>query len=135
MRPSFCQHRLSCEDWGQCLVCGTRVAGRGSLPEALFTMGTLSCDPVARPATVPLARRVADGHIPETGLRKSCGVATLENGSCWPCWGGFLLSPYWACGMLSRGCICRQVHMSPVGPAGPAHLPYRGTGWTQYSRT
>ncbi|KAL1783282.1 outer dense fiber 3 2 [Sigmodon hispidus] len=44
-------------------------------------MGTLSCDPVARLATVPLARRVAEGHIPETGLRKSCGMATLENGS------------------------------------------------------
>ncbi|XP_021030904.1 outer dense fiber protein 3-like protein 2 isoform X2 [Mus caroli] len=42
-------------------------------------MGTLSCDPATRLTTVPLARRVADGHIPETGLRKSCGMATLEN--------------------------------------------------------
>lgn len=95
MRPGFCQHRLSCEDWGQCLVCGTTVAARRSPFETLFTMGTLSCDPAARLATVPLARRVADSHIPETGLRKSCGMATLENGLCWPCWGGLLLTPYW----------------------------------------
>ncbi|XP_012878132.1 PREDICTED: outer dense fiber protein 3-like protein 2 [Dipodomys ordii] len=44
-------------------------------------MGTLSCDPATRLATVPLAQRVAEGHIPETGLRKTCGMATLENGS------------------------------------------------------
>lgn len=94
MRPGFCQHQLSCEDWGQCLACGTRVAGHRNPHEVLFTMGTLSCDPEARLTTVPLARRVADGHIPETGLRKSCGIATLENGLCWP-WGGLLLSPYW----------------------------------------
>ncbi|XP_008835485.1 outer dense fiber protein 3-like protein 2 [Nannospalax galili] len=44
-------------------------------------MGTLSCDPAARLATVPLAHQVAEGNIPETGLRKSCGVTTLQNGS------------------------------------------------------
>lgn len=62
-------------------------------------MGTLSCDPAARLATVPLARRVAEGHIPETGLRKSCGMNTLENGSCWPGGGVFLLSPAGAPGV------------------------------------
>uniref|UniRef100_A0A8C0X148 Outer dense fiber protein 3-like protein 2 n=1 Tax=Castor canadensis TaxID=51338 RepID=A0A8C0X148_CASCN len=44
-------------------------------------MGTLSCDPAAQLATATLAQRVAEGHIPETGLRKSCRMATLENGS------------------------------------------------------
>uniref|UniRef100_A0A8I5NPB1 Outer dense fiber of sperm tails 3 like 2 n=2 Tax=Papio anubis TaxID=9555 RepID=A0A8I5NPB1_PAPAN len=44
-------------------------------------MGTLSCDPAPRLATAPLGRRVTEGQIPETGLRKSCGTATLENGS------------------------------------------------------
>lgn len=95
VRPGFCQHRLNCEDWGQCLACGTRAAGHRSSHEALFVMGTLGCDPATKLATVPLARRVAaDGHIPETGLRKSCGMTTLENGLCWPCWGGLFLSPY-----------------------------------------
>lgn len=94
-------HWLSCEDRGQCLVCGTRTAGHSSPHQALLTMGTLSCDPAARSATIPLARRVAEGHIPETGLRKSCGMVTLENGLCWPCGRG-----------LSRGSIDRQDHMS-----------------------
>nr|XP_045237185.1 outer dense fiber protein 3-like protein 2 [Macaca fascicularis] len=44
-------------------------------------MGTLSCDPAPRLATAPLGRRVTESQIPETGLRKSCGMATLENGS------------------------------------------------------
>uniref|UniRef100_A0A2K6CEJ8 CIMAP1 family member D n=1 Tax=Macaca nemestrina TaxID=9545 RepID=A0A2K6CEJ8_MACNE len=43
-------------------------------------MGTLSCDPAPRLATAPLGRRVTESQIPETGLRKSCGMATLENG-------------------------------------------------------
>lgn len=122
MRPGFCQHWLSCEDWGQCLACGTSLAGCRSPHQFLLIMGTLSCDPEARLATVPLARRVAEGHIPETGLRKSCGTATLENGLCWPGGEGLLLSPYWDGLESSRGSICRQVRMSLVGP-GPAHLP------------
>uniref|UniRef100_H0WQ93 CIMAP1 family member D n=1 Tax=Otolemur garnettii TaxID=30611 RepID=H0WQ93_OTOGA len=44
-------------------------------------MGTLGCNPVPRLTTVPLGRRLAEGQIPETGLRKSCRTATLENGS------------------------------------------------------
>uniref|UniRef100_A0A8C9AGP8 CIMAP1 family member D n=1 Tax=Prolemur simus TaxID=1328070 RepID=A0A8C9AGP8_PROSS len=42
-------------------------------------MGTLSCDPAPRPTTVPLGRRVTEAQILETGLRKSCGMVTLEN--------------------------------------------------------
>ncbi|KAM4887948.1 protein CIMAP1D [Thomomys bottae] len=42
-------------------------------------MGT--CGPATRRATMSLAQRMAEGHIPETGLRKSCGMSTLEKGS------------------------------------------------------
>lgn len=84
VRPGLCQHRLSCEDWGQCLACGARVVAEESAPSSLLIMGTLSCDPAAQLATATLAQRVAEGHIPETGLRKSCRMATLENGVCWP---------------------------------------------------
>ncbi|XP_008582701.1 PREDICTED: outer dense fiber protein 3-like protein 2 [Galeopterus variegatus] len=44
-------------------------------------MRTLSCDPAPRLTTVPLGRRASECQIPETGLRKSCRMATLENGS------------------------------------------------------
>ncbi|XP_004314256.2 protein CIMAP1D [Tursiops truncatus] len=44
-------------------------------------MGTLPCDPAARLTPVALGRRTTDCQIPETGLRRTCGVAPLENGS------------------------------------------------------
>ncbi|KAM9688320.1 protein CIMAP1D [Trichechus inunguis] len=44
-------------------------------------MGTLSCDPAPRPTSTTLGRRAAEYQIPETGLRKSCGVAALETGA------------------------------------------------------
>ncbi|KAM5230889.1 protein CIMAP1D isoform 3-T3 [Hipposideros larvatus] len=44
-------------------------------------MGTLSCDPAPQLTTAPLGRRATECQIPETGLRKTCGMATLENAS------------------------------------------------------
>ncbi|XP_020939967.1 outer dense fiber protein 3-like protein 2 [Sus scrofa] len=44
-------------------------------------MGTLSCDPSPRLTTVPLGRRATECQIPETGLRRACGLATSESGS------------------------------------------------------
>lgn len=46
----------------------------------LPTMGTLSCDPSPRLTTVPLGRRATECQIPETGLRRACGLATSESG-------------------------------------------------------
>nr|KAF6401941.1 outer dense fiber of sperm tails 3 like 2 [Rousettus aegyptiacus] len=40
-------------------------------------MGTLGCDPAPRLTTAPLGRRATECQIPETGLRKTCGMATL----------------------------------------------------------
>ncbi|KAK1342991.1 hypothetical protein QTO34_015760 [Cnephaeus nilssonii] len=44
-------------------------------------MGTLSCDPTPRQTPAPPGRRCTECQIPETGLRKTCRMATLENGS------------------------------------------------------
>nr|XP_019571577.1 PREDICTED: outer dense fiber protein 3-like protein 2 isoform X2 [Rhinolophus sinicus] len=44
-------------------------------------MGTLSCDPAPQLTSAPLGQRATECQIPETGLRKTCGMATLENGS------------------------------------------------------
>ncbi|XP_007176757.2 outer dense fiber protein 3-like protein 2 [Balaenoptera acutorostrata] len=44
-------------------------------------MGTLPCDPAPRLTPVALGRRATECQIPETGLRRSCGVVPLENGS------------------------------------------------------
>nr|XP_003422581.2 outer dense fiber protein 3-like protein 2 [Loxodonta africana] len=44
-------------------------------------MGTLSCDPAPRSTSTALGRRATEYQIPETGLRKSCGVAALETGA------------------------------------------------------
>uniref|UniRef100_A0A671E451 CIMAP1 family member D n=2 Tax=Rhinolophus ferrumequinum TaxID=59479 RepID=A0A671E451_RHIFE len=44
-------------------------------------MGTLSCDPAPQLTSSPLGRRATECQIPETGLRKTCGMATLENAS------------------------------------------------------
>ncbi|XP_039729246.1 outer dense fiber protein 3-like protein 2, partial [Pteropus medius] len=43
-------------------------------------MGTLRCDPAPRLTTAPLGRRATECQIPETGLRKTCGLATLGDG-------------------------------------------------------
>ncbi|ELK29403.1 Outer dense fiber protein 3-like protein 2 [Myotis davidii] len=47
-------------------------------------MGTLSCDPTPRQTPAPLGRRCTECQIPETGLRKTCRMATLENGDLGP---------------------------------------------------
>uniref|UniRef100_A0A7N5P5P7 CIMAP1 family member D n=1 Tax=Ailuropoda melanoleuca TaxID=9646 RepID=A0A7N5P5P7_AILME len=44
-------------------------------------MGTLSCNPDPRLTTAPQGWRAPECHILETSLRKSCGMATLENAS------------------------------------------------------
>lgn len=44
------------------------------------TMGTLTCDPAPWLTPAPLGRRATDYQIPETSLRRTCGVATLEHG-------------------------------------------------------
>ncbi|XP_008507605.2 protein CIMAP1D isoform X3 [Equus przewalskii] len=44
-------------------------------------MGTLGCDPAPRLTTAPLGRQATECQIPETGLRKTCGAATVEKGS------------------------------------------------------
>lgn len=55
----------------------------------LLTMGTLSCNPDPRLTTAPQGWRAPECHVLETSLRKSCGMATLENGRL-PCGGGRL---------------------------------------------
>lgn len=59
----------------------------------LRAMGTLSCDPAPRLTAVPLGRRATECQIPETGLRKTCRMATLENGTCRPEEGGRGVGP------------------------------------------
>lgn len=60
----------------------------------LVTMGTLRCDLAPRLTTAPLGRRATECQIPETGLRKTCGLATLGDGTCW-LWGrGMVVGPF-----------------------------------------
>ncbi|KAI4569734.1 hypothetical protein MJT46_007028 [Ovis ammon polii x Ovis aries] len=55
---------------------GADTRSQGHLP----TMGTLTCDPAPWLTQAPLGGRATDYQIPETSLRRTCGVATLEHG-------------------------------------------------------
>lgn len=88
-RPGLCQHRQKPRGPGTALEPGAQSGcGTGDqlwalpspVPPAippLVTMGTLGCDPAPRLTTAPLGRRATECQIPETGLRKTCGMATL----------------------------------------------------------
>lgn len=60
--------------------CVAKELTPGAPDPPLTTMGTLPCDPAPRLTPVALGRRTTECQIPETGLRRTCGVAPLENG-------------------------------------------------------
>lgn len=120
-RPGLCQHRQKPRGPGTALEPGAQSGcGTGDLlwalpspvPPAippLVTMGTLGCDPAPRLTTAPLGRRATECQIPETGLRKTCGMATL----------GMATSGDGTCRLWGRGMVGGPFPEPPRGPQAP----------------